>query len=304
MSLEQLDKALTARAHRLAERRPGQTTGTDHYRLSSADKRTRPPLYLARRGQTFSPDEFQLLSFTLQPSATDRRRRCGDPSLRRWPGGGPFYRRHLQLSSRSLNSGWPALSISRRPKSSIPPIPPTVAWRSPSAARTTHWIGDQLNHNSIIRAMRIAGVPSANKGIYAHNDMDELRRCLDAVGEDIDRVVVIFDGIFSMRGDYAPIDAILCDHRPIQPEISRRSHHRGRRFPRHRRLWGYRQGHIRIFRRQPGYHHRHLRQGLRGQWRFYRRKRNRHRNGAAKGGYLYLHQSLKCRRLCGGNQGP
>jgi glycine C-acetyltransferase len=57
--------------------------------------------------------------------------------------------------------------------------------------------------------MRIAGVPSANKGIYAHNNMDELRRCLDAVDENIDRVVVIFDGIFSMRGDYAPIDKIL-----------------------------------------------------------------------------------------------
>ncbi|TKB23313.1 pyridoxal phosphate-dependent aminotransferase family protein [Desulfopila sp. IMCC35006] len=77
------------------------------------------------------------------------------------------------------------------------------------SSKTTHWIGDQLNHNSIIRAMRIAGVPSANKGIYGHNDMDELRRCLDAVGPEIDRVVVIFDGIFSMRGDYAPIDTIL-----------------------------------------------------------------------------------------------
>jgi glycine C-acetyltransferase len=75
--------------------------------------------------------------------------------------------------------------------------------------KTTHWIGDQLNHNSIIRAMRIAGVPSENKSIYAHNDMDGLRRCLDSVDKDIDRVVVIFDGIFSMRGDYAPIDKIL-----------------------------------------------------------------------------------------------
>ena len=75
--------------------------------------------------------------------------------------------------------------------------------------KTTHWIGDQLNHNSIIRAMRIAGVPSKNKGIYAHNDMDDLHRCLDSVGKDIDRVVVIFDGIFSMRGDFAPIDTIL-----------------------------------------------------------------------------------------------
>jgi glycine C-acetyltransferase len=73
----------------------------------------------------------------------------------------------------------------------------------------THWIGDQLNHNSIIRAMRIAGIPGENKGIYKHNDMDDLQRCLDQVGEGSERVVVIFDGIFSMRGDFAPIDRIM-----------------------------------------------------------------------------------------------
>ncbi len=80
-------------------------------------------------------------------------------------------------------------------------------------SRTTHWIGDQLNHNSIIRAMRISGVASSNKGIYAHNDMDDLRLRLEEVGEGIERVVVIFDGIFSMRGDYARIDRIkkICD---------------------------------------------------------------------------------------------
>jgi glycine C-acetyltransferase len=76
------------------------------------------------------------------------------------------------------------------------------------ANKLTHWIGDQLNHNSIIRAMRIANVPSSNKGIYEHNDMDALKKCLEAVPEDIERVVIIFDGIFSMRGDYAPIDEI------------------------------------------------------------------------------------------------
>ena len=76
-------------------------------------------------------------------------------------------------------------------------------------SKATYWIGDQLNHNSIIRGMRIAGVPSDNKGIYKHNDMDDLKRCLEKVGKDIERVVVIFDGIFSMRGDHAPIDKIL-----------------------------------------------------------------------------------------------
>jgi glycine C-acetyltransferase len=72
----------------------------------------------------------------------------------------------------------------------------------------THWIGDQLNHNSIIRAMRITNIPSAHKGIFRHNDMKDLKRCLDEVSPEIERVVVVFDGIFSMRGDYAPIDEI------------------------------------------------------------------------------------------------
>ncbi len=75
--------------------------------------------------------------------------------------------------------------------------------------KKTHWIGDQLNHNSIIRAMRISNIPRENKGIFKHNDMTDLKRCLDAVGPGIERVVVIFDGIFSMRGDNAPIDKIV-----------------------------------------------------------------------------------------------
>ncbi|TKB06591.1 aminotransferase class I/II-fold pyridoxal phosphate-dependent enzyme [Desulforhopalus sp. IMCC35007] len=75
--------------------------------------------------------------------------------------------------------------------------------------KKTHWIGDRLNHNSIIRAMRITDIPSANKGIYNHNDMDDLQRCLEEVSPDMERVVVVFDGIFSMRGDYAPISKIV-----------------------------------------------------------------------------------------------
>jgi glycine C-acetyltransferase len=77
------------------------------------------------------------------------------------------------------------------------------------STKHTYWIGDQLNHNSIIRAMRIANIPRENKGIYKHNDMDDLKHCLDNVPDDIERVVLIFDGIFSMRGDYAPIDQIV-----------------------------------------------------------------------------------------------
>ena len=73
----------------------------------------------------------------------------------------------------------------------------------------TYWIGDELNHNCIIRAMRIANVPRQNRAIYKHNNMEELKKCLDEVPSDIERVMIIFDGIFSMRGDYASIDKIV-----------------------------------------------------------------------------------------------
>jgi glycine C-acetyltransferase len=75
-------------------------------------------------------------------------------------------------------------------------------------SKQTYWIGDALNHNCIIRAMRIANVPRERRAIYRHNDMDHLEECLQAVPEGIERVIVIFDGIFSMRGDFAPVDRI------------------------------------------------------------------------------------------------
>ena len=82
--------------------------------------------------------------------------------------------------------------------------------------KQTYWIGDELNHNCIIRAMRIANVPRGQKAIYRHNDMAHLKECIENVPEGMDRVIVIFDGVFSMRGDTAPlreINAILEPHR-------------------------------------------------------------------------------------------
>jgi glycine C-acetyltransferase len=69
----------------------------------------------------------------------------------------------------------------------------------------TYWIGDELNHNCIIRAMRIANIPGNRRAIFAHNNAADLAKKLAAVPDGIGRVVVIFDGIFSMRGDAAPL---------------------------------------------------------------------------------------------------
>ena len=72
----------------------------------------------------------------------------------------------------------------------------------------TCWIGDALNHNCIIRAMRIANVPSTQRAIFRHNDVADLDHHLSQVPAGTGRVLVIFDGIFSMRGDHAPLPEI------------------------------------------------------------------------------------------------
>ena len=81
--------------------------------------------------------------------------------------------------------------------------------------KETYWVGDELNHNCIIRAMRISNVARENKAIYKHNNMEELKSHLENIPATMERVVVIFDGIFSMRGDYAPVDKIINLSEPL-----------------------------------------------------------------------------------------
>jgi len=83
----------------------------------------------------------------------------------------------------------------------------------------TYWIGDALNHNCIIRAMRIANVPKEQRAIFAHNDVDDLARQLDQVPAGTGRVIVIFDGVFSMRGDHAPLAAFTALARRHDPRF-------------------------------------------------------------------------------------
>jgi glycine C-acetyltransferase len=73
----------------------------------------------------------------------------------------------------------------------------------PLTTKETVTISDALNHNCIIQAMRLSR-PAA-KYIYKHNDMADLEAKLEeAVGKG-KRCLVITDGIFSMRGDFAPL---------------------------------------------------------------------------------------------------
>jgi len=67
-------------------------------------------------------------------------------------------------------------------------------------------ISDELNHNCIINAMRLSR-PKA-KMIYKHNDMADLEKALSQAAGTARRAVVVTDGIFSMRGDHAPLPTV------------------------------------------------------------------------------------------------
>lgn len=67
-------------------------------------------------------------------------------------------------------------------------------------------VSDALNHNSIINALRLAK-PYARR-IYGHLDIRELDGILEQFTGEVKRVLVVTDGVFSMRGDFAPLDEI------------------------------------------------------------------------------------------------
>ena len=65
-------------------------------------------------------------------------------------------------------------------------------------------ISDELNHGSIIDGVRLT---QASRAVYPHNDMDALERILKDY-KDVDRKLIITDGVFSMDGDIAHLDKI------------------------------------------------------------------------------------------------
>ncbi len=89
----------------------------------------------------------------------------------------------------------------------------------PLIDKTTFVLSDELNHNCIINAIRLSR--PAGKAIYPHLGMTALDRKLDEAKGRARRVLVVTDGIFSMRGDHAPVDeimAIAARHDPDYPE--------------------------------------------------------------------------------------
>ena len=78
---------------------------------------------------------------------------------------------------------------------------------SPLVTKETALISDALNHNCIINAVRLSR--PKEKVVYPHLDMASLEKSLVEFKGKAARALVITDGIFSMRGDHAPMDEIM-----------------------------------------------------------------------------------------------
>lgn len=122
------------------------------------------------------------------------------------PGGVRFisgtYRIHLELEAKlaAFHGRESAMIFSSAYAAILSTITPLVT-------ADTVLISDALNHNCIINAMRLAR-PQA-KVVYPHLDLEALDNALADHAGKAKRALVVTDGIFSMRGDHAPLDEIM-----------------------------------------------------------------------------------------------
>ncbi len=71
-------------------------------------------------------------------------------------------------------------------------------------------VSDELNHNCIINGIRAGQPDKTRRLVYKHLDMADLAAKLEqATTTGCRRVVLVTDGIFSMRGDHAPMREIV-----------------------------------------------------------------------------------------------
>jgi glycine C-acetyltransferase len=128
--------------------------------------------------------------------AAVRRFGCGPGAVRFISG---TYAPHVALEARlaSFHGREAAMIFSSAYAAIISTIVPLIT-------SETALISDELNHNCIINAMRLAR--PKEKFVYKHNQVPDLETALGKAAEiGVKRVVVVTDGIFSMRGDHAPL---------------------------------------------------------------------------------------------------
>jgi len=108
---------------------------------------------------------------------------------------------HVELEAKlAAFHGRPAGMIFSSAYATVMGVLPPLIWPE------TAVISDALNHKCIINAMRLAG--PTEKIVYDHLDLSQLDSALERAAGRCRRAIVVTDGVFSMRGDWAPLAEI------------------------------------------------------------------------------------------------
>lgn len=74
------------------------------------------------------------------------------------------------------------------------------------ADKSTLIVADKLVHASIIDGIMLSKAPWTR---FRHNDVENLQKILEKEASKYERVLLIVESVYSMDGDYAPLNAIL-----------------------------------------------------------------------------------------------
>jgi glycine C-acetyltransferase len=89
---------------------------------------------------------------------------------------------------------------------------------SPLISKETIVVSDELNHNCIINAIRLSH--PRDKKIYPHNDVKALEKIIKDAIDSCARIIIVTDGIFSMRGDHALLREIADVQEQYDPKFA------------------------------------------------------------------------------------
>lgn len=205
MPTDRLDSALIAHVNELTER--GTAKGAEKVitGVRAATNGRGPRFYLAGEGKKvfLKMNSNNYLGMSMRPEVVEAEEEATrafgvGPGAVRFISGS--YRQHTELEERlaAFHRREAAMITSSAYASILGTIVPLVT-------PETTLISDELNHNCIINAMRLAR--PQEKRIYPHLDLGGLETAL-AKGTGR-RALVVTDGIFSMRGSQAPLDEIM-----------------------------------------------------------------------------------------------
>ncbi len=215
MSLDRLDALVTAKLEELKAR--GALKGPEHVitGVSAGESGGSPRYFLAGCGDRafLRMNSNSYLGLAFHPRVIEAHARATErfgvgPGAVRFISG--TYQPHVDLERRlaAFHGRDAAMIMSAAYATVIGVLPQFIG-------EDTLVISDALNHHCIINAIRLSR--PAKKAVYAHRDMAALERLLDTHKGQVGRAVVVLDGVFSMRGDHAPLDeiaAVCAKHEP------------------------------------------------------------------------------------------